>query len=451
MLYVTHCVDAEGPLHETVEATFERLRSLFGLALPPSRDLLTRLQRGEHDVGSAERAREIASAFNAHNLATLADWSAIDSMLDQLDEPQFRLAIPDSRGQGWHVNWHCVAHWGYDPLLNPRRRDLGVHNVFDHYAARYGLDGPRDSIHWHFHPVAFSRQANHSATSYFNTPALFEIVSRRVLERDWFPCANRPGFHAERPDSHWFLEQWLPYDLANLNCDPPSAAGDARTTRWANWQRAPKEWVIYHPHHDDYQQPGSCRRAIARCLNLNGRFAAITQGDVNQAFAAARDGRDVVMAFTNHDFRDLCADARSMQEMLRMASRAYPDTEWCYSDAVVAMRRALGHGDAPPARIELSIAALDGGGHRLDVRLDREPFGPQPWLCMATKNGRVYHDNLAIEVTPLHWTYVFDEESVPLGAVERIGLATNTANGRTSISTMNAQTGATSHAFHNLR
>jgi hypothetical protein len=43
-VYVVHCVDTEGPLHESVEATFERLKAIFGIDLEPSVALLRQLQ-----------------------------------------------------------------------------------------------------------------------------------------------------------------------------------------------------------------------------------------------------------------------------------------------------------------------------------------------------------------------------------------------------------------------
>ena len=36
-VYIVHCIDTEGPLHESVDATFERLREIFHLDLPASR------------------------------------------------------------------------------------------------------------------------------------------------------------------------------------------------------------------------------------------------------------------------------------------------------------------------------------------------------------------------------------------------------------------------------
>ena len=36
----------------------------------------------------------------------------------------------DSFGNGWVFNWHCLDHVGY--INNPRRRDMGYHNIFDY-------------------------------------------------------------------------------------------------------------------------------------------------------------------------------------------------------------------------------------------------------------------------------------------------------------------------------
>ena len=36
-----------------------------------------------------------------------------------------------------------------------------------------------------------------------------------MIDRQWFPAAHRPGFHVIRPDSHWFLEQFVPFDYSS--------------------------------------------------------------------------------------------------------------------------------------------------------------------------------------------------------------------------------------------
>ena len=62
-------------------------------------------------------------------------------------------------------------------------------------------------------------EAHKCASSYVNSPELYQIITRRIIERNWFPVVNRAGFHCERPDSHLFLEQWIPFDLSNLSTE----------------------------------------------------------------------------------------------------------------------------------------------------------------------------------------------------------------------------------------
>ena len=56
-VYIVHCIDTEGPLYESVDVTFERLRSIFHLDLEPSADLLRRLQAGDGKFGRAGGCR----------------------------------------------------------------------------------------------------------------------------------------------------------------------------------------------------------------------------------------------------------------------------------------------------------------------------------------------------------------------------------------------------------
>lgn len=448
MLYVVHCVDTEGPLRETLEATFERLQAIFGLDLEPTPETLRKLQERHLDVGSAELAERIAKTIDPRNLGYLDSWDRIAAMLDRLDSPEVRLALPDSEGGGWRVNWHCLAHHGFDPARNPRGRELGVHSVFDWYRARYGDRRLGDAIHWHFHPIPRTRQANHSATHHLTDPAIFEIISRRILERHWFPCVSRPGFHAERPDSHWFLEQWMPFDMANNNTDQEIHEADLAHGRFGDWRHAPKDWVVHHPHHDDYQRPGNCRRAIARCLYLGGRFNCLTQAEVEAAFRMAREG-PTVMAFTNHDYRDIVPDVREAQAMIASAAARFPDVSWRHADAAEAMRAALGLGDGPPIQVGLNVEALANGTHRVDIGLDSPPFGPQPWFCYALRDGGVWHDNLDGNGATNRWSYILDEQTARLGEIARIGIGVNAPNGRTTVTTLDTVTGRRRTEHHN--
>ena len=97
---------------------------------------------------------------------------------------------------------------------NPRRRDLGYHKIYDFYKKTLDKNKKyKDALHWHFHPMSVYNEAHRCATSYVNSPELYTILCRKIIERNFFPSVFRAGFQAERPDSNLFLEQWIPLIL----------------------------------------------------------------------------------------------------------------------------------------------------------------------------------------------------------------------------------------------
>src|ERR1700678_3436059 len=88
-VYIVHCIDTEGPLHESVDVTFERLRAIFHLELDAGGDLLRRLEAGKVPLGGLEAA--VQKVVNPHLLAYNDTWDKIDSMLADLMLESFRM------------------------------------------------------------------------------------------------------------------------------------------------------------------------------------------------------------------------------------------------------------------------------------------------------------------------------------------------------------------------
>lgn len=440
-VYVVHCIDTEGPLHESVTATFERLKAIFNLDLEPSAALLHRLQAGEVDLGGIETA--VQKVVDPHLLAYNDTWDKIDAMLHRIMAPAFRNHLPDSMGNGWVYNWFCVDHVGYGE--NPRRRDLGYLNIIDHYQQMIAeTDSPMDRLFFHFHPHNFRHEAHRCATHWWSTSDnLFQVLCRRVIDRHWFPAAHRPGFHVIRPDSHWFLEQFIPFDYSSQAM--PHTADDAAQFglaggRLGDWRRAPVTWEPYHPSVDDYQVVGNCRRWVARCLNVGTRFRLLTEQDVRQAFQEARTGKPVVLSFTNHDFRDMEPDVDDVRRMLKKIALEYPDVPFVYADAVAAMRGALQLPVQQPCELDIRMERVDDSTHVMLVESQIPTFGPQPWLALKTVTGDYCHDNFDIDVPFHRWQYVFDTDTFPLQALAAVGVATNNACGSTTVAVLDPAT-----------
>ena len=415
ILYIVHCIDTEGPLDEDLEATFGRLSNLFNISIEPTIENLRRIQNGEIDLSGKEAA--VARCFSPRLLEYNRSWSDIDRMLSRVLDDSFRNQQLDDFGRGWIYSWHCLDHVGLDE--NPRRKDVGYGNIFRYYKNKLKETGSsNDEMNWHFHPLSLSRYPTHAATSYTNNYYwLNQILARRVLEERWFPVVNRPGFHAERPDSHSFLEQWVPFDYANQSGADALAQPDASFGRFGDWSRAPTTWAGYHPHHDDYQVVGSCRRMIVRCLNIGTRFRSLTKEHVAQAFSEANDEHRAVLAFANHDYRDISADVVTVLGYLRDVKKQFPDIKIKYAGAESAAVMASGFADKP--NLELSVRIED---NRFFVEVvTGNIFGPQPYLAIRSKEGRYFHDNLDVIEPSRKWSYVLDDQTIQLRHISKIG------------------------------
>lgn len=418
ILYVVHCIDAEGPLTETLAATFQRILSTFGLQLPVNSETLIKLQSRQLDLNGLENA--VAQMVAPELLAYNTNWDKIRNMLDDLLSDKFRRRTLDDFGNGWVFSWHCMDHMYYPE--NPRHKDLGYGNVFRFYRSVLDETGStQDELNWHFHPVSITGNPLHAATSYSNSYSLLnEILCRRILEDGWFPVVNRPGFHAERPDSHAFLEQWIPFDYANQTYEEEEDQPDAMGGRFGDWRRAPSSWRGYNPCHDDYQQPGSYRRMIFRCLNVGTRLRTLKLHHVRQAFTEAREKGAAILAFSDHDYRDIRPDVDVVCAMMAKVRPDYPEVSLRFSGAEAAARDLLEKSSEPSP--ELSLCLVD---NRLVVRVEQgRIFGPQPFLALKGRDGRVFADNLDVQEPGRLWTYMLDDQTLVPSALAVAGVGT---------------------------
>lgn len=414
-----HAVDTEGPLFESAGETVARVNRITGLALSPDAANLARLQAGDIDLGPT---RDVVANVLQYS-RFLGDWGQVEGMLDNIMASDFRRANVDSNGRPWVYNWHVMDHVGYD--VNPRRRDIGFHNIFDVYRDR--IAGSEDELGFHFHPDHYYTHAHLCGTNFNTSRSLYAIFTRRLIDRNWFPAAFRAGFHTERPDSHQFLEQWIPHDFSNQAIEgDQSTVGqlDLADHRFGDWSRAPSDWGWYHPHHDDYQRPGQCRRRIFRCLNIGTRHRCIDDAEVQRAFdQVQRTGQDVVVGVTNHDFRDMAPDVQWLKHAFDAASGR---TGIPWRSASISDTFAPWRGEPCVSRWDLRS---NGAGTRLHIEYSADTFGPQPFMAVKLFNEIYHHVNLDIIRPFREFSYVFDENTVSIDRVQSVVLGTNDRHG----------------------
>jgi len=199
--------------------------------------------------------------------------------------------------------------------------------------------------------------------------------------------------------------------------------------RFGDWSRASSSWRGYHPSHDDYQEIGSCKRMIFRCLNVGTRFRNLTTDHVHDAFLEARSTGGAILSFADHDYRDIRSDVAFVRAMLRAIKKQYPDVMVKYAGAEEAAMSLLGYSEQLPPKLKLELR-----DNRFLVEvISGNIFGPQPFLAILTNEGRYYHDNFDIVEPRRKWTYVLDDQTIPVQNLSKIGVGTAGRQGKSYV------------------
>ncbi|KPA10248.1 hypothetical protein MHK_009562, partial [Candidatus Magnetomorum sp. HK-1] len=364
------------------------------------------------------------------------DLSELQSMLNKVMTKKFRNKFHDSFGRNYHFNWFCMDHIHYKE--NPRKRITGFHKIFELYQSKINeFNNTSDRIYWHYHPTNFLFKGHLFGMNYSFTNFHNEILARRIIDHCWFPVANRPGAHMERVDMNLWLEQWIPFDLANQNMENNTLLDKHESVyripgRMGDWRGATTDWEIYHPSFFNSAIKGNLKRYIARCLNINAKQGQITENEIEKAFINAKKN-PVLMAYTNHDFRNLIKETETIVSMIRKVSQKFPDIKYRWSNPVEAFRACMNLDRTAAIKFNLEITEKF-----FKVYSDKPVWGIQPFLAIRTKNDCYYHDNFIVD-SETSWTYPLDSHSFSLNNLSCIGFAANDATGNTTVCVYSAR------------
>jgi SAM-dependent methyltransferase len=324
----------------------------------------------------------------------LATWDAVDVAMDKLFEPSFRARFPDPGGGGLRIGWFFLTWTGF--TSNPRGRAFGYHAVRDHYLARWGprMNELGDEQCWHYHQPPASGVGNEWGLDWEASREYEQILSRQVLEREWWPACFRAGGTIMDARSSRWVDAWFPVDYTNRA--PAGVPGIV------DWSTGVAEWSLYHPDVEDFRRPGAGRRRMARCLDLVTDLGALSEQDVEEAFRRAAGGLPAVLAAFDHDYRDIAPRVDGLRELVHEVARRHPDVPWRYAAPAEAVRGYLDL--PPPRRLELDASFHGGAVH---VRSSAPLFQAIPWLAVRRSDGTVEHveaDALRLEPTRWRWT-----------------------------------------------
>ena len=419
IVYVVHCVDTEGPLEETLEATFERLRKEKNIDLQPSLATLNSLQNKNVDLNGQEN--EIADYLSPARLSYLSTWQALEEMVLKATDLSYRRAHASPDGSPYTFSWFIIDVVGYKD--NPRRKAIGFHTVWDQYHRILKNRFYNDIIGWHFHTVPPNQHALHYNTSWSNNDFQEQVLARKVIEKKWFPVLFRAGGVIERNDlSHW-LERFIPFDYSNQNNKYAEFGAGSQS----DWRHAPMAWGSYNPCFYDYRKEGRMRRHIFRCLDIKTPGCRLDDEEVRNAFQQAKETGVSVLAYTNHDRRDLRPEIEYMHKLITETSKNYPDINWQYVNALTAANHSLDQKEKPPLSLKLS---LEKGV--LKVSSNQPVFSGDLFLAIEEEGNLFYRDNMTME-SSTEWAYF----SPRWNSIKNIGVAAVTEEGQSVCEVIN--------------
>lgn len=434
-VYICHHVDTEGPLDEKISDLFSRLKLIFGIHMEPTEENLKKIQAGNIELDD-DKKKQLLLAVDQHTIGFKNNWRNIEVMLMDIMSKKFRDKMLDSFGGGWIYNWNIMDHVGF--VENPRKRDIGYLKIFNFYENMMKTtNSSMDALHWHFHPIPFYKQANIPATSYDNSMhELHQVILRRLIEKNWFPRVNRAGFHTERIDSNFFLEQWIPFDPSNQSVNEdyhPNYQKDLTEGRFGDWRGAPTDWSMYNPSFYDWRMKGNCNRTIARVLNMKSRHRSINVYEIEKAFKRANNQEDVYLGVTNHDWREMSTEIDEFRLMLKKVINKYPKVHFKFSESVHAFREILGYGNDEVKKNKITFEIELINNLLLLQVTNGELFGPQPYLALKTATGEYFHDNFDFNEFKKSYSYTFDEYTLKLNELSNLAIASNDKYGNSYI------------------
>lgn len=427
ILHIVHCVDTEGPLNESLKATFERIFQAFGIRLKPSKTNLRKIRLGKIKIKKNNEALRLFVSKDRLNYKK--NWNEINKMMKEMLSKQWRNQFKDDFNNGYLFSWFIVDHVG--ATKNPRKRTTGIGAIFKKYLKILKKSkSVNDEIGWHYHPPSYDKSLikNSNNFSFSNYP--YKILANRILNHGWFPSSFRPGFHLERPDINLFLEQWIPFDYGNQAVFSESTESKAQIDladgRYGDWRNAPKQWMPYHPDFYDYQKKGTMRRFITKCLNLNSRVRPINEKEIIKAFLNAKKGLPTILAVTNHDEREMRPYIKEFYAQVRTIQKKFPGVKIKNNTASKAVQEALNLKIKKPLRIKTTWKR-----NKIEILANKKIWGPQPFFCFKLKNNKEYWENL--DRSKNGWSFTFDENTFPKKEIAKIGIATSDSTGSTYV------------------
>ena len=324
--------------------------------------------------------------FNKKKPDILQSWKEVKTLIKTICSTNFRKSFKDSTNSGLVFSWFILTLTGFK--TNPFRRPMRYHEVFDFYKKNYekNFRKNKDGIYWHYHQPALSGIGNEWSKDWTSSQEYFNILSRLVSERSFFPSCFRAGGRIEDNDVSNWLEDWIPFDYSNcsgnVNWDNKESDGK-KLIDLADWSKATRKWTGYNPSKFNYQKKGDQKRYVFRSPDLNSKVHKITNKEIERAFLQAQKGDNACLSFFEHDRRMKTAEnIYNAMKSISKISKKFKGIKWYYKNAEDAAKLSLELKKYSQPKFKVYLKKEN----RIQINLNGEIFGRSPFMCFKIKD-----------------------------------------------------------------
>ncbi len=310
--------------------------------------------------------------YDPNRKELLKNWQEVDIAMSKLFSLNFRNKFKDSFNGTIKFGWFFLNWTGFKE--NPRRRDLGYHKIRDYYLKKYSKEmlDFKDEQCWHYHHPHKSKIANQWGFDWKTSNEYENIISRQIIDRNWFPVSFRAGGTIMHKQLSEWVDQWFPIDFSNRS---PIKCPEM------DWSDGIMSWKPYKPSKINFKKKGFSKRYLARSVDLNSRVYKIQDKDIYQAFNEVRDNELSVISVFDHDYRDIENSIINFLKRFVEISKEYKNIKWEFSTPQNVFK-SLNKNYKIEVKTKLN-------SNIFNIYTSLEIYQNQPWVCAKLKNGEI--------------------------------------------------------------
>ena len=327
----------------------------------------------------------------------------IDNELKKILHDDFRIKFLDSKGGNFKIGWFFKNYSSFSNKLE----EFNYHEIRDFYIDNYGdlMDDFEDEH-------CFSHYDSNLNNEFSN------IISKQIIERNWFPVAIRANNRKYSSDLSNRIDEFFPIDYS---ISPNINAADNLSDGINDWTVCKSDILNFS--NCDYNQ-----RLFARTLDFPDNEI---NNQIKKAFEVTQKGRNTILSIAIKDNLNITSQIDDFLKRVIKVSNNFADVKWEYATPTEAIINSIEYEQSPKS---LFVEALIHN-QKLRIWTSSEIFQNIPWIVLEDSNKNILHiEKNIIQDSTISWEVDISQYK----NYRRIGIGVSSQNGLSDVTIINS-------------